>query len=72
MDNGYNPALFSARLREIRTAKNMTQKELAAHLGCRSGTVNNWEHMFPNISLYYFVRVAEVLGVSLEELAGLK
>ena len=67
----YSPTMFAERLRELREARNWTQRQLADKIGCRPSTVNNWEHDYPNITIANLVRVADALGVSIEELAGL-
>lgn len=58
------------QLRALRRAHDMTQGELAAAIGTTLRVVSTWERGETALSLEDAVRIADVLGCSLDELAG--
>ena len=65
---GMNSENTGKRLREIRTAKNMKQKDLAEKLGVEAKTISKWEtgKGFPDIS--YIPKLSEILSINAKEL----
>lgn len=61
---------FAKRLRELRTARGISQEALAAAAGASKATIQNWENQRRSPSLRDAARIADVLQVSLDELAG--
>ena len=61
---------FANRLRMLRTNARMSQAELAQRVGVDLGSVGNWEAGAYMPSLKTTVRLADVFGVSLDQLAG--
>lgn len=67
---------IAANLRRYRTLCKMTQKELADHLNGRTGldlrsnTISSWENAVNSIQHDYMPILADILGVSLEQLYG--
>lgn len=61
---------FSQNIKRFRTAKNLTQEQLAAALGISAQAVSKWEtsETYPDGAL--LVPLANELGVSLDELFG--
>ena len=59
-------------IKNIRQQKGLTQTEFAALLGCHSCQISMWEtgKMFP--SILSCITIADVLGVTLDELVGRK
>lgn len=60
------------RIREFRGAKGMTQQELAERVHVSSRTIISIEREQYSPSLMLAYRIAEVFGVSVEELCMLK
>ena len=62
---------FNANLRRIRKEKGITQEQLAEAAGVSAQAVSKWEiSSFPDAAL--LPKIAEKLGVSIDELYGLK
>ena len=63
---------FAQRLKELRTARNLTQTRLAEMLAISPRVYSRWEvgEVTPHFDT--IVRLADILGVSLDELAGRK
>ena len=59
---------FAIKLRELRKASGMTQEQLAAEFGVSVQAVSKWETAasYPDIEL--MPRIADLFGVSLDEL----
>ena len=57
-------------IKKARKAKGYTLKKLAAKAGVTYSTISNWEcnRVFPNV--VPLIAVADVLGVTLDELVG--
>lgn len=66
----FNSNRLSKRVADARKAKNMTQMELADRLGVSYQAVSNWERSqsMPDIDKY--ATLAEVLGISINDLLG--
>jgi transcriptional regulator with XRE-family HTH domain len=58
------------RLKRLREEKGFTQETLAEAAGVPKFSLRNWEQDRRGMSLATAVRVADALGVSLDELAG--
>lgn len=63
---------MKTRVREFRAAANMTQQQLAALVHVSSRTIISIEKEQYNPSLMLAYRMAEVFGVSVEELCCLR
>lgn len=61
---------FGTKLKEVRKAKGMTQKDLASAIGAAHNSVSNWEHDQNEPALDVLKKICVVLGVSPEELLG--
>ncbi|MBE3586642.1 MAG: helix-turn-helix transcriptional regulator [Thermoanaerobacter sp.] len=68
MENSTN--LFPQRLKNLRKARNIYQKELAAAIGVKPGTVAAWEagHRVPELGLA--TKLADFFNVSVDYLLG--
>jgi transcriptional regulator with XRE-family HTH domain len=60
---------FADRLRQLRTARGVTQAGLAAASGVSLGAVRDYEQGKKEPSAGNLVRLAQALGVTLDELA---
>lgn len=65
-------ANFSERLRELRTRRNLTQTRLAELMEISPRVYSRWETGDVTPHFDTIVRLADTLGVSLDELAGRK
>lgn len=63
-------ARFGTALRQFRKQMGLRQGDLAKMLGVERSTVANWERGAKQPSLDTLVKLSEVLGISLDELAG--
>ena len=61
---------FAHRLRELRSARKLTQTRLAELLAVSPRVYSRWETGDVTPHFDTIVRIAEMLGVSLDELAG--
>ncbi len=59
-------------LKRIREERNVTQEELAEHLGVRQVHVSQMERGIRPLSFAFACEIADYLNVSLDELAGRK
>jgi transcriptional regulator with XRE-family HTH domain len=59
---------FAIRLRELRKAKGLPQSELGARVGIPQPTISNWEQGKHDPELSAALALAEVFGVTVEEL----
>ena len=57
-------------LKKARRSKNLTQAELAAKIGVAQITVSFWETDRNSPCLIFLISLADVLGISLDELVG--
>lgn len=63
---------FGARLRALREALGLSQSELAARCGLNIDSVQNWEQGRTEPRLSALIQLAQGLGVSLDQLAGIR
>jgi transcriptional regulator with XRE-family HTH domain len=63
---------FATRLREARTNRKMTQVRLAELLGVSPRVYNRWERGGAVPQLDFLARIAQVLQISIDSLAGLE
>ncbi len=61
---------FSERLKLLRSARNITQARLAELLGVDPRVYNRWERGTATPQLDTVMKIADILQVSLDELAG--
>ena len=59
-------------IKQIRKQKHISQKELAAKLGVGQSTLSSWETGVNKIDTDTLMRIAELLGVGLQDLIGLE
>ena len=60
------------KIKELRKDKKITQRKLANKLGVSLSAVCNWENNKFDPSLFNCIVMADVFGVSLDELCGRK
>ena len=58
------------RIKDLREAKGLTQEQVAQRLGVTQGTIAHWESGARTPTLSNMVKIADVLGVSLDEAMG--
>lgn len=58
------------RLKDVRESRNVTQEEIAQHIGVTQTYISRVEKGTKQISLDLASDVADYLGVSLDEIAG--
>jgi transcriptional regulator with XRE-family HTH domain len=61
---------FPARLRHLRATRKLSQQALADAVGINRMSVNHYEHGNRTPSIDVAARLAEVLGVTVDELLG--
>jgi transcriptional regulator with XRE-family HTH domain len=69
---GWDMTDFHQRLRELRTARQLTQTRVAELLGVSPRVYHRWESGAATPLLATVVKIADILGVTLDELAGRK
>jgi transcriptional regulator with XRE-family HTH domain len=69
---GLNMSIFAERLRLLRQARNITQARLAELVGVSARVYNRWEKGGNVPHFDTVVRIADILQVSLDDLAGRK
>ena len=57
-------------LKALRKKKGMTQQDLAVAVGATKRQIGAWERMENDIPMDYAVSIADVLGCSVDEIAG--
>lgn len=62
--------MMQLELQAIRKSRHLTQKQLGDAVGVSMRKVSGWERLETEISLTDAARVADVLGCTLDELAG--
>lgn len=62
---------FSARLKEIREEKKLSQKDIAKKLGCAVSTYANWEQGRTEPSIYDIFNLLLVFDIEANELFSL-
>lgn len=65
-------SIFSERLKLLRLARNITQARLAELLAVDARVYNRWERGTATPQFDTAVKIADILQVSLDELAGRK
>lgn len=68
----WNMTDFHQRLRQLRTARKLTQTRVAELLGVSPRVYTRWENGDANPLFGTVVKLADILDVSLDELAGRK
>jgi transcriptional regulator with XRE-family HTH domain len=58
------------RLLELRTEKNLSQRDMAKILNISQGTYNNWENQNTQPSIEQLITIANYFGVSVDYLIG--
>jgi transcriptional regulator with XRE-family HTH domain len=69
---GLDMTIFAERLRLLRQARNITQARLAELVGVSARVYNRWEKGGNVPHFDTIVKIADILQVSLDELAGRK
>lgn len=69
-DHGTTP--FGERVKQARTAKRMSTKELADECGLHYATISGFENRGHKPGFYGLIALAQVLGCSTDYLCGLK
>ena len=69
---GWNMTDFHERLRQLRTARKLTQTRVAELLGVSPRVYTRWENGDATPLFATLVKIADILDVSLDELAGRK
>ncbi|MUU10887.1 MAG: XRE family transcriptional regulator [Oscillibacter sp.] len=59
-------------IRQLREAAGMKQSELADRMNVRPPTVFKWENGIANPTIANLIQLAEIFGVSLDEVVGRK
>jgi len=67
---GWNMTDFHERLRQLRTARKLTQTRVAELLGVSPRVYTRWENGDATPLFATVVKLADILDVSLDELAG--
>lgn len=62
--------MLSARIKEIRTAKKLSQVDLAKLLGVTKQSVSNWENDNIQPSVEMLLKISEALNVTTDYLLG--
>lgn len=60
------------RLRELRTDKQMSMKQLAVAIGTTDAAISNWENGINEPKISYVIRLCEVFNVSADYLLGIE
>ena len=61
---------FGSRLAQLRKSRNMTQEDLAERLNISAQAVSKWENDLTSPDLETLLKLAEIFGVSTDELLG--
>ncbi len=64
--------MFSMRLRELRTDKQMSMKQLAVAIGTTDAAISNWENGINEPKISYVIRLCEFFNVSADYLLGIE
>lgn len=65
-----NMESFGSRLAQLRKSRNMTQEDLAECLNISAQAVSKWENDLTSPDLETLLKLAEIFGVSTDELLG--
>ena len=60
------------RLRELRTDKQMSMKQLAVAIGTTDAAISNWENGINEPKISYVIRLCEFFDVSADYLLGIE
>lgn len=60
---------MSLTVRQWRRAKDITQEQMAESLGIHVNTYQNWEESPEKISIEKAVKIAEIFGVTLDDVS---
>ncbi len=60
---------MSLTVRQWRRAKDITQEQMAESLGIHVNTYQNWEEAPEKISIEKAVKIAEIFGVTLDDVS---
>lgn len=63
--------MLNETIKNLRTARAMSQVELAKRLGVTKQSVSNWENNYIQPSIEMLVRLSEIFSVSTDYLLGL-
>lgn len=58
------------KLKEIRAKRNLTQQQVADHIGCSSVVYSRYENGIRQPSIEVLLRLADLFGVTVDELLG--
>lgn len=64
--------IFAERLRELRTEKGMSMKQLAKELNTTDAAISNWENSINEPKITYLKVIAVYFGVTTDYLLGLE
>ena len=62
---------FQKRLKELRTEKGLSQKQLAQHIGATSSAVSFWETGINEPKISYVIALCKFFDISADYLLGL-
>ena len=71
VSNIFYMSLFSQRLKELRTDRGLSMKELAKEIEATDAAVCNWENGVNEPKLAYIIKLCVYFGVSADYLIGL-
>lgn len=60
------------RLRELRTDKQMSMKQLAVAIGTTDAAISNWENGINEPKISYVIRLCQFFDVSADYLLGIE
>jgi transcriptional regulator with XRE-family HTH domain len=63
---------FATRLRELRTDKKLSMKNLAKQINATDTAVSNWENDINEPKISYLISIAKFFNVSADYLLGLE
>ena len=63
--------IFGERLKELRTAKNIGQIELASKIGVSKGVISLWENGLREPKLSNLILLARFFDISIDYFAGI-
>ncbi len=64
--------IFAQRLRELRTERNLSMKQLAKAINTTDAAVSNWENEINEPKISYLKSIATFFGVTADYLLGLE
>ena len=62
--------VYENRLRELREAKGLSQKDVADRINVTPGSVVHWELGMKNISMRNLIALCDLLGCTADQLLG--